>query len=422
MESPEFDLRGRDFVANPYPTYRRMRELAPVWREPHTGHIFVTRYADVVAVLKDPSFSSNRIHDRMKRVPPDVDASRLVDLLVDRLVMTDGERHRDLRREVGSAFTAARVRTYARPANAMIAETFDQLSARTTLDILNDVALPVPSRVILSVLGLPPRDHQRLREWAEDFYLWLAHSPGDIATRSRRAVASIEAMSEYVDTELDALPAEGGDSYLATMATNVAAGSMTRTEVIANLIGVINAAHETTTGLIANGTITLLEHPRELQRLIHDPGLIPSAVEEMLRYESPSQIISRIATEETDIGGVLIRPGDMLALVLGSANRDESVFPHPDEFDVTRRGKQHLAFGHGSHFCTGGGLASLEVVAIFRLLVPLLPRASIVGGPVRWRPTPAFRSPLGLVIDLDPVAITIAEYGGDWWDQAPTAG
>ena len=143
-------------------------------------------------------------------------------------------------------------------------------------------------------------------------------------------------------------------------------------------------------------------------------------MDEVLRFESPAQIISRIATEDTEIEDVSIHPGDMIALVLGSANRDERAFHEPDRFDVARNDRQHLAFGHGSHYCTGGGLASMEVMAVFRQLVPLLPKARVISGPIEWRPTPAFRSPTGLVIELDSVAITIAEFGGDWWDRVPT--
>ena len=415
-----FDLRSAAFIDDPYVTYRAMRDEAPIWREPHTGHVFVTRYDDVLAVLKDPRFSSNRIADRMRRVPADVDASGLRSMLVDRLVMTDGDRHRDLRREVGSAFTAAMVRTYARTTESTVQAAFERFSDNEALDVLEDLALPVPSQVILSVIGLPPRDHAQLREWAEDFYLWLAHSPGDITARTVRAIDSVQHMSEYIREELPQTTQDSDDSYLARMRANLIQGIMTEREVVANLIGVINAAHETTTSLIANGTLALLRNPDQLQALIEQPDLIPNAVDEMLRYDSPSQIISRVATEDTELGGVSVAAGDMLALVLGSANRDERAFTRPDSFDVRRNERQNLAFGHGSHFCTGRGLALLEVAMIFRRLVPLLPNARIVSGPIRWRPTPAFRSPTALTIEWDTVAITIAEFGGTWWSRVPT--
>lgn len=416
----QFDLRSAAFIDDPYVTYREMRDEAPIWREPHTGHVFVTRYDDVLAVLKDPRFSSNRIADRMRRVPSDVETAGLHRMLVDRLVMTDGDRHRDLRREVGSAFTAAMVRTYTKKAESTVHAAFEQFSERETLDVLNELALPVPSQVILSVIGLPPRDHAQLRQWAEDFYLWLAHSPGDITTRTERAIASVESMSTYIREELPHAAPGSDDNYLARMQANLSENRMTETEVVANLIGVINAAHETTTSLIANGTLALLRNPDQLQILIEQPDLIPNAVDEMLRFDSPSQIISRIATESMELGGVPVAAGDMLALVLGSANRDERAFTHPDSFDVRRRERQNLAFGHGSHFCTGRGLALLEVAMIFRRLVPLLPNARIISGPIEWRPTPAFRSPTALTIEWDTVAITIAEFGGTWWSRVPT--
>ena len=415
-----FDLRTPAFIDNPYPTYRAMRDQAPVWREPFTGHVFVTRYDDVLSALKDSRFSSNRIADRMKRIPPEVNTEDLQRMLVDRLVMTDGDRHRDLRREVGSAFTAAMVRTYARETESKIQQAFERFSESETLDVLNDLALPIPSQVIMSVIGLPPRDHIQLRQWAEDFYLWIADSPGGIASRTEKAIASVDSMSAYISEELPHVSPRDEGAYLARMKANLAEGRMTETEVVANLIGVINAAHETTTSLIMNGTLALLGNPEQLQILIKEPDLIPDAVDEMLRFDSPSQVISRIATEDLELGGVAIAEGDMLALVLGSANRDERVFTDPDSFNVRRKDGQHLAFGHGSHFCTGRGLASLEVAMIFRHLVPLLPKARIVSGPVQWRPSPAFRSPMALSIEFDTVAITIAEFGGNWWSRVPT--
>jgi cytochrome P450 len=415
-----FDLRTPAFIDNPYPTYRAMRDQAPVWREPFTGHVFVTRYDDVLSVLKDSRFSSNRIADRMKRVPPEVNTENLQRMLADRLVMTDGDRHRDLRREVGSAFTAAMVRTYARETESTIQQAFERFSESEMLDVLNDLALPIPSQVIMSVIGLPPRGHTQLRQWAEDFYLWLADSPGGIVSRTEKAIASVDSMSAYISEELPHVSSGDEGAYLARMKTNLAEHRMTETEVVANLIGVINAAHETTTSLIMNGTLALLGNPEQLQILIEEPDLIPDAVDEMLRFDSPSQVISRIATEDLELGGVEIAEGDMLALVLGSANRDERVFTNPDSFNIRRQDRQQLAFGHGSHFCTGRGLASLEVAMIFRRLVPLLPNAKIVSGPIQWRPSPAFRSPMALSIEFDTVAITIAEFGGNWWSRVPT--
>jgi cytochrome P450 len=397
-----------------------MRDEAPIWRDPATGHVFVTRHDDVLAVLKDSRFSSDRIADRMERVPSGVDTTDLHRMLVDRLVMTDGDRHRDLRREVGSAFTAAMVRNYARQTDAAVQEAFERFSENATLDVLNELALPIPSKVIMSVIGLPPRDHTQLRKWAEDFYLWLAYGPGEITSRTEKAIASVDSMSQYIREELSNASPDTGSNYLARMRANLADDRMTETEVVANLIGVINAAHETTTSLIMNGTLALLRNPDQLQILIEEPDLIPNAVDEMLRFDSPAQVISRIATEDVELGGVGVAVGDMLAIVLGSANRDERVFTKPDAFDVRRDDRRQLAFGHGSHFCTGRGLALLEVAMIFRRLVPLLPNARIVSGAVQWRPSPAFRSPVALSIEFDTVAITIAEFGGNWWSRVPT--
>ena len=416
----EYDLRSPQFINNPYATYRLMRDQAPVWRSPHTAHIYITQFDDIKQVLMDTSHSSDRIDERLARVPDSIDVASLREMLVDRLVMTDGVRHRELRRKVGSAFTAVKVRSYGRDTSALIDRVFAKFTDRKEIDVINDIALPIPSAVVLSALGFRPQDHTTLRANADDFYRWLAHSPESISERTIKAINSVTSMSEYLHDEVIGAADVPANSYLDQVRAEMDEGSMTPVEVVANLIGLLNAAHETTTSLIANGTIALIENPDQLQRLIEQPDLIPLSVEEMLRFESPAQIISRVVTEDFELRGVQISKGELLALVLGSANRDERKFTNPDSFDVTRDEGQNLAFGHGSHFCTGGGLARLEAIMVFRHLVPLLPKAIIESAPITWRPTPAFRGPEELQIRLDQVAITIAEFGGNWWQSVNT--
>lgn len=394
-------LRGPDYVADPYPTYRAMAEESPVWVQPETGHVYISRYADVKSVLLDAdNFSNNRVQDRLSRVPGDIPAQCLASILHDRLVMTDGLRHRMLRVRMRDAFTAHQVRTYAPMIQEVIGDHLDDIDWSKPVDFLEEIALPIPSKIILLVLGFPPADVTQLRQWTSDFYSWLASSPDSIEVRTKRAMEATEHMRDYVADQLRNPPGDAEDSLLGRLLEDESAGVLTDDEVVANLIGIVNAAHETTTSLMANSMILLLQHPDQLRLILSDPSLIPGAVTEIGRLESPSQIISRVATRDLDLQGVSLRAGQLLALNLAQANRDPNVYPDPDRMDITRDGPTPLTFGHGEHFCAGTALARLETEELISMLLPRLPGARILNEPIDWRPTPAFRCPRQLLIQF----------------------
>lgn len=394
-------LRGPDYVADPYPTYRAMAEESPVWVQPETGHVYISRYADVKSVLLDAdNFSNNRVQDRLSRVPGDIPAQCLASILHDRLVMTDGLRHRMLRVRMRDAFTAHQVRTYAPMIQEVIGDHLDDIDWSKPVDFLEEIALPIPSKIILLVLGFPPADVTQLRQWTSDFYSWLASSPDSIEVRTKRAMEATEHMRDYVADQLRNPPGDAEDSLLGRLLEDESAGVLTDDEVVANLIGIVNAAHETTTSLMANSMILLLQHPDQLRLILSDPSLIPGAVTEIGRLESPSQIISRVATRDLDLQGVSLRAGQLLALNLAQANRDPNVYPDPDRMDITRDGPTPLTFGHGEHFCAGTALARLETEELISMLLPRLPGARILNEPIDWRPTPAFRCPRELLIQF----------------------
>ena len=397
----DYVLHGPDYIADPYPIYRAMAEEAPVWRQPETGHVYVSRYADVKSVLMDSAdFSNNRVHDRLSRVPDDIPAQCLASILHDRLVMTDGPQHRKLRVKMRDAFTAARVRTYTPMIQDVISEHLDGIDWSEPVDFLEEVALPIPSKIILLVLGFPPADFTQLRQWTSDFYTWLASSPDSIEVRTKRAIDATEHMRDYVADQLRNPPADAEDSFLGELLRDEAAGGLTDDEVLANLIGMVNAAHETTTSLMANSMILLLQNPDQLRLLMSDPSLIPGAVAEVGRLESPSQIISRVAARDLDLQGLSLRAGQLVAINLAQANRDPDVYPDPDRMDITRSGPAPLTFGHGEHFCPGMALARLETEELISMLLPRLPGARSLNEPIEWRPTPAFRCPRELLIQF----------------------
>jgi cytochrome P450 len=394
-------LHGPDYIADPYPTYRAMAEESPVWLQPETGHVYLSRYADVKSVLLDAAnFSNNRVQDRLSRVPDDIPAQCLAAILHDRLVMTDGLRHRMLRVKMRDAFTAARVRTYAPMIQEVIGDHLEGIDWSEPVDFLKEIALPIPSKIILLVLGFPPADVTQLRQWTSDFYSWLASSPDSIEVRTKRAMDATEHMRDYVADQLRNPPADSEDSLLGQLLQDESAGVLTDDEVVANLIGIVNAAHETTTSLMANSMILLLQHPDQLRLMLSDPSLIPGAVAEVGRLESPSQVISRVAAHDLDLQGVSLRAGQLVAINLAQANRDPDVYPDPDRMDITRGGPAPLTFGHGEHFCAGTALARLETEELISMLLPRLPGARILNEPIDWRPTPAFRCPRELLIQF----------------------
>lgn len=394
-------LHGPDYVADPYPTYRAMAEESPVWLQPETGHVYISRYADVKSVLLDAdNFSNNRVQDRLSRVPGDIPAQCLASILHDRLVMTDGPRHRMLRVKMRDAFTAVRVRTYTPMIQEVIGDHLDDIDWSKPVDFLEEIALPIPSKIILRVLGFPPSDVTQLRQWTSDFYNWLASSPDSIEVRTKRAMEATEHMRDYVADQLRNPPADAGDSLLGHLLQDESAGVLTDDEVVANLIGIVNAAHETTTSLMANSMILLMQHPDQLRLMLSDPSLIPGAVTEVGRLESPSQVISRVAARDLDLQGVSLRAGQLVAINLAQANRDPDVYPDPDRMDITRHGPAPLTFGHGEHFCAGTALARLEAEELISMLLPRLPGARILNEPIDWRPTPAFRCPRELLIQF----------------------
>lgn len=396
-----YELHGPGYVADPYPTYRAMAEESPVWLQEETGHVYVSRYADVKAVLLDSAnYSNNRVQDRLSRVPDEIPAQCLAAILHDRLVMTDGPRHRALRLKMRDAFTAARVRTYEPMIREVIADHLAGVDWSRPVDFLQEIALPIPSKIILRVLGFPPADFSQLRQWTSDFYRWLASSPDPIEARTQRAIDATHHMRDYIRDRLRNPPSDAEESLLDELLADEAVGDLTDDEVVANLIGIVNAAHETTTSLMANSMVLLLSHRDQLDLLLADPALTPAAVVEVGRIESPSQIISRVAAHDLELQGVSIGAGQLVAINLAQANRDPEVYADPDRFDVTRGGPVPLTFGHGEHFCIGTALARLETEELISMLLPRLPGARILSEPVEWRPTPAFRCPRELVIQF----------------------
>jgi pimeloyl-[acyl-carrier protein] synthase len=263
-----------------------------------------------------------------------------------------------------------------------------------------DFADPLPSRVITAMLGLAAADRDRFKAWTDDIYAFIGVSTNPLPDRARQATASARELSAYLGDAFAEVRRRPRDDLLSALVAAEQAGNrLSETELFSNVVGIINGSHETTANLIANTVLTLLRHPDQLNRLRAEPAIVVGAVEEGLRYESPVQMLGRIAAEDVDVAGVRIAAGERVAMILGAANRDPAHFPDPNRFDITRPDTRHLAFGGGPHFCVGATLGRVEAQVAVAAVLRRFPNLRLSLPNVCWRPYPVFRGPTTLPLE-----------------------
>jgi len=386
-----YHLLDPEVLADPYPLYRRLREEDPVHWDPYLHAWVVTRYEDVSTVLhrfraaRTPS--PQRLADLgMGGLTP------IAALMVRQMLFLDPPEHGRVRRLASAAFTPRRVAHLREHIRQIASGLVDDLAGADRFDVMSALANPLPAIVTAEMLGVPTADHALLKSWSQDFAEMLGnfqHNPG----RARKTLQSVEEMVAYfraaVVREADR-PTEGLINALTT--AEVDGDRLSEEEVVANVIVTMVGGQETTTNLIGNGLLTLLRRPAELERLRDEPELMPSAVEELLRYESPSQHTARLAPEGAVLGGTEIPAGAAVIAVMGAGNRDPERFVDPDRLDLAREGNRHLAFGWASHFCFGAPLARMEGQIAFETLLARFPTLSMAPAEdVRWRPNLGLR-------------------------------
>ena len=370
-----FNPMDPEFLADPYPTYHRLRDEDPVHHSPMDFWV-LTRYEDVAAVLRDPRFIKEPIVSMVAArfgvsVPPGVGLSML-----DR----DPPDHTRLRSLVSKAFTPRVVEGLRPRIQKMVDDLIARAEAVGTMDLIEEFAYPIPVNVICEMLGVPVEDHERFKGWSLDIArgldsVWLPPE-SEIPKRSGAARHAIGDYMRGLIAERRASPR--GDLLSALITAEEAGDKLSEDELIATCILLLIAGHETTVNLIGNGTLALLRHPEELRRLRETPGLITSAVEELLRYDGPVQRTARITSTAVTIGGRTIPQGEMVMPFIGAADRDPSQFPDPDRLDLGRADNRHIAFGWGIHFCLGAPLARVEGQIAIDTLVRRLPRLALV--------------------------------------------
>jgi len=379
-----YHLLDPEVLANPYPLFHRLRTEDPVHWDAFLHTWVVTRYVDVLEVLH--TFSAERTHTPEKLQSMGLsEMSPIAQLMVKQMLFMDPPTHTRLRSLASQAFGPARVAVLRSHIREIVNRLLDAVQNKGQMDIIQDLAEPLPAIVTAEMLGVPLSDRLQLKTWSADFAEMLGnfqHNP----EHAPRMLRTVQDMTTYFRDSIRQQkdhPREGLVHSL--MTAEVDGDRLTEEEVVANSIVTMVGGQETTTNLIGSGVLTLLRNPGEMKRLQQDPSLIPAAVEEMLRYESPSQHTGRLAAQDVELGGRAIRKGQAVMAVMAAANRDPERFPDPDRFDVTRTDNRHLAFGYAAHFCFGAALARVEAQEAFEAIIRRLPELELQPGPLVWR-------------------------------------
>jgi cytochrome P450 len=380
-------LFGPQMLADPYPTYHRLRAAHPVAWSGQLDAWVVTSYEAVAAALRDPRLSSDRLGRARQRL-----ASRGLEAVIDErsrsMIHRDPPDHTRLRGLVNKAFTPRAVEAMEPRIRGLIDDLLDAVAARGRMDVIADLAYPLPVMVIAEMLGVPAADRDRFKHWSDDVAILLG---GDLAGLPepvlRRAAAARGELADYFRAAVARCRQRPGDDLLtALVRAEEGGGRLSEDELYSTAILLLIAGNETTTNLIGNGLLALLRHPEQQRRVWDDETLLPATVEEMLRYDSPVQMTTRLARADLEVRGTTVPAGQWLYLVLGAANRDPAQFPEPDRFDVGRADNRHLSFGAGPHFCLGAPLARLEARLALGALRRRFPGLRLAGDAVEHRP------------------------------------
>ena len=377
------DLRALpdDFYDDPFPHYHRLRRWDPVHRGPD-GSYFLTRYDDVVAVYQDHHTWSS---DKRVEFAPKFGAGPLYEHHTTSVVFRDPPDHTRIRKLFAPAFTPRALAALEPRVVRFVDGLLDRAAARGGMDVVEDFAAALPVQLIGDMLGVPREERGPLRGWSLAILGALEPEPGPRRLEAgSRAVDEFKGYLRRLIADRRRRPStDPGEILSALLAAEDAGDRLTELELLHQCIFLLNAGHETTTNLIANAVVSLLEHPGEHLRLRAEPGLITTAVEEFLRFQSPNQLGNRRAVRDAVLGGVAMDAGTLVTLGIGAANRDPAQFPDPDRLDIGRTPNRHLAFITGIHACAGMWLARMEGRAAIGRLVARFPNLRAAGPPVR---------------------------------------
>lgn len=399
------DLLLPEWRTNPYPFFAELRAAGAIhWGERLDAWV-LTRYADVAAALREPRLSSQRGPLAFANVPKDMEAevAPFKQSLKKWALFRDPPEHTAVRALLNKAFVPGLIDRMRPKIQELIKELLEASTKRRTMEVVCDLAHPLPAIVIAEMIGVPSQDRDKIKRWSDDLASLVAPSLMELQ-HLKDGLKSWQEMEQYIGEMLVARRGEkdGPSSRMDLLSSLLAAEEkgilLSDQEVRATVGMLLFGGHETTTNLITNGVLLLLRHPEALESLRHEPALMTTAVEEMLRYESPVQMLVRIAMQDLVLCDQEVRKGQRVLLLLASANRDPAQFPDADRFLINRRENRHLAFGLGIHFCLGAALARAEAQLAFKLLLEHWPSLRLADKPIVWRNNLAFRCPQRLHI------------------------
>jgi cytochrome P450 len=391
--------------ADPYPFYRRLREEAPVGRVPGIEIWYFARYADCEAVLRDPRWGSDDRKGNLYRQFAESGALTVPEEMIRRrpFIFLDPPDHTRLRKLVSAAFTPRVIERLRPRIQELVDQYLDNAVERGELEIVADLAYPLPVVIISELLGVPSEDHTMFRSWSKELAASLDPEltvPPDVLARR---VTILHEFGEYFLGLMAARRRRPADDLLSALVTVEDRGDvLSEDELLATLTLLLVAGHETTVNLIGNGVLALLRHPEQLARLRAEPELIRATVEEVLRWDPPVQLDGRVALEDREVGGVTVPKGDQAMLLLAAANRDEQHLADGEQFDILRPDIRHLSFAFGPHFCLGAPLARAEAQAALAAVVRRFPdlRMAGDGSGLRYRDTLVLRGLEALPVEF----------------------
>ncbi|MER7750505.1 cytochrome P450 [Kitasatospora sp. NPDC097643] len=398
-----FDPWSAAFVAHPYAAYAELREHAPVSYFEPTGQWLVSRYEDVSALLRDRrlgrTYTHRFSHQEFGRPEPDPAHEPFHTLNDHGLLDLEAPDHTRIRRLVSKAFTPRMVEGLRPTVRRLAGELVDGLLAAGGGDLIAAVAEPLPVAVIAEMLGVPEGDRHLLRPWSADITGMFELNPTEETAR-RAVTASIE-FSDYLRTLIRERRARPGEDLIsALIQAQEGSDALSEQEMISTCVLLLNAGHEATVNTTGNGWWALFRNPGELARLRGDvDGLLPTAVEELMRWDTPLQMFERWVLEDIEVRGVTVPRGSEIALLFGSANRDPERFADPDRLDLGRADNPHITFGAGIHFCLGAPLARLELTESYGALLRRAPRLRLVREP-EWNPGYVIRGLKELLVEV----------------------
>ncbi len=392
-------------LANPYPLYHRLRDEDPVHWDPFLHAWVVTRYADVIHVLQH--FSAARTPSPAQLETMGLGAmSPIARVMVRQMLFLDAPFHTRIRGLAAKAFTPRRVEVLRSHIQEIVTDLLDAVEAKGSMDVIADLAYPLPAIVTAEMLGVPPGDRDQLKAWSEDFAEMLGnfqHNPDRIP----RVLRSVEEMSSYFRERLRSNDPEVRAGLIGALVhAEIDGDRLSEEEVIANAIVTMVGGQETTTNLIGNGMLALLRHPAQLEELRSDSSIVQPAVEELLRFESPSQHTARLAPDDVELGGKKIARRQAVIAVMGAGNRDPARFPDPDRLDLRRTDNRHLAFGWAAHFCFGAPLARIEGQIAFETLLRRFQHLELETSELTWRQNLGLRGLNSLPIRFEPAPVS----------------